>query len=146
MIAASHIDIYSIVLGNISLYTFIFAGLPMIVRKIRDEKLSREMKKLIVWYSDTLAAGDWIVWPVILTAVYPFYIFLALLFKGLLWQLGKSFFKDAGLFLTTVYSVVVWFASTAFALFHWYVAYAIALLLGFVAYVILRRKDGQQAI
>jgi hypothetical protein len=144
--AALHIDIYSIVLGNISLYGFIFAGLPMIVRRIKDEKLRKEMEKLFVWYSDTLAAGDWIVWPVILTAIYPLYILLALLFKGLSCRLIKSFYKDVVLLLTTTYALVVWLASTAFALLHWFLAYIIVFFIGLAAYVILRRKNKQTAM
>lgn len=141
LIAAWHIDIYSMVLGNISLYAFIFAGLLTIVKRIKDEKLKKEMEKLIVWYSDTLAAGDWIVWPVILTAIYPFYIFLALLFKGLLCLLVKSFFKDAALLVTTIYAVAVWLTLTAFALLHWFLAYIVVLFAGLVAYFVQRRKD-----
>ena len=141
MDAALHIDIYSIVLGNISLYSVIFLGFPMLVKKLKDAKLRKEMEIIIVWYSDTLAAGDWIVWPILLTAIYPFYSLIYLLVKKKLWLLIRTFLTDRQLVRITAAIFILWLATTLFALLHLFFAYVIAFALGLGLYVRQRRKE-----
>jgi hypothetical protein len=134
-----HIDIYSLILSHLALISFMFQ-LSKVIRKLGDAKLRAELDGLLLNYSGALGAGDWIVWPILLTAIYPFYCLIYLSIKSKLWLLITTFFADRMLAGKTTIIIVLWFGTTLFALLHWFIAYTIAFALGLSVYVVASRR------
>ena len=135
-----HIDIYSIILVNVNLTLFLYQLSKLFIR-IKDEKLKMEVTKLLSNYSLASGSGDLILWPAILSAVYPFYVFIRLCFKRKLFLLIKTFWNDQQLLKTTASLFLLWVASTVSALFHWFLIYALTFLVGIVVAMHLYRKE-----
>lgn len=134
MIDKLHIDIFSLLLAHLALISFMFQ-LSKVFTRMEDDRLRNDLNSLLLNYSGALGAGDWIVWPILLTAIYPFYSLLYLSVKRKLWLLIRTFFTDRQLVRITVAIFIVWFSTTLFALLHWFFAYVTAFALGLGLYV-----------
>lgn len=140
MAAALHIDIYSIVLVNASLILFLYLlSRPLLM--IRQSNLRTELDKIMSGYTTALGPGDWIVWPLLLTLIFPIYALMRLCLKGLLCELARSFIYDVGLLRLTLLIVVIWGFSTVFALLHWFLPYALVFIGGVILFVRLRGRE-----
>ena len=85
-----HIDIYSIILVHVAFNLFLYQ-LSKPLKRIKDEGVKNELEKIMSGYNGAVYAGDIIVWPVILTAIYPLYALVRLILKGKLFLLIKTF-------------------------------------------------------
>lgn len=135
-----HIDIYSIILFYVSLFLYIYQLSKLLIR-IKDEKLRKELDKMLDSYSLALGSGDWIVWPVILTVIYPFYALMKLCLKGKLCLLFKTLIADRQLEKITMTVSFLWITSTLFALLHWFFAFAVTFIVGLATYISLHKKE-----
>jgi hypothetical protein len=129
-----HIDVFSLFLSHLTLISFMFQ-LSKVFTRIEDARLRADLNNLLLNYSGALGAGDWIVWPILLTAIYPFYSLLFLSVKKKLWLLLQTFFTDRQLVRITAAMFIIWLTTTLFALLHWFFAYVIAFVLGLGLYV-----------
>ncbi len=135
-----YIDIYSLVLVHVALNLFLYQ-LSKPLKRIKDERVMNELKKIMSGYNAAVYAGDLIVWPAILTAIYPFYALVRLILKGKLFLLIKTFMKDFQLLKITILITLLWIASTLFALLHWFAEYAITFIVGLIVYIFLHKKE-----
>ena len=134
------IDIYSIVLAHVALNLFLYL-LSKPLKRIKDERVKNELEKIMSGYNGAVYAGDVIVWPVILTAIYPFYALIRLCLKRKLCIMAKAFIGNRELLKITAFIFFIWIISTLFALFHWFFAYAVTFFIGLVLYVSLHKKE-----
>lgn len=135
-----HIDIYSIILVHVAFNLFLYQ-LSKPLKRIKDEGVKNELEKIMSGYNGAVYAGDIIVWPVILTAIYPLYALVRLILKGKLFLLIKTFMKDFHLLKITMFIIFLWLASTFFALFRLFFAYAFTFIVGIFTYIYLRKKE-----
>jgi len=135
-----HIDIYSILLAHLALILYMYQ-LAKTLKRINDENLKNELGVIFSGYSGALGAGDWIVWPIVLTIVYPAYALIRLLVKKMILKLIRTFLKDVHIFTDTLFISLLWVISTLFAFLHWFFAYALIFSIGLAAYLFLHKKE-----
>ncbi len=136
--AAMHIDIYFIILFQVATVLLVYqVAIP--INRVNDENIKRELKKMRSDYDGAISLGDIIVWPTIITIIFPLYILLRLLFKRTLIPLIKVIVNDRHLLLTVTLIITVFVSLVTFALLHWFVAYAI-LFIPSVVYLIIGYK------
>lgn len=135
-----HIDVYFIILFQVATILLVYqVAIP--INRVDDENIKKELKKIRSDYDGAIGLGDIIVWPIILTLIFPFYVLLRLLFKRKLIPLIKVVLSDSNLLLTVALIIIIFVSLVIFALLHWFVAYAILFALSVVYLVIGYKKE-----
>jgi len=135
-----HIDIYFIVLFQVATVLLVYqVAIP--INRISDESIKMELKKLRSDYDGAISLGDIIVWPIIITIIFPFYILLRLIFKSKLIQLLKVIVSDRHLLLIVTFILIIFVSLVTFALLHWFIAYAILFIPSFINLIIGYKKE-----
>lgn len=139
MEAAMHIDIYSILLFQLSTLLVVYQ-MAIPINKVSDAIVRNELKKLRSDYDGAIGLGDIIVWPIIMTIVFPLYILFRLIFKRIFLRLFKVIISDRNLTISFILIFTIFTMTVIFALLHWFIAYAI-LFVPSAAHLILNYKN-----
>jgi hypothetical protein len=135
-----HIDIYSIILINVSINMFLYQLFEP-VKRIQNETLKKEVEKILSVYAVVGGGGDLIIWPIIFTAIYPVCVLIWLLIRGKLWMVIKLLFTGETSVKTIITLTCLWGISILFALWHWFIAYIIAFIIGLITYIVFHKKN-----
>lgn len=138
--AEMHIDIYFIILFQIATLLLVYQ-MAMPINRISDETIKLELKKLRSDYDGAISLGDIVVWPIIITVIFPIYILVRLVFKRMVLSLFKAILCDKQLILFFVGTFSVFLLLVTFALFHWFVAYAIVFTLSVIHFIFSYKKE-----
>lgn len=135
-----HIDVYTIIMFHLSTTLFVYQ-LAIPINRIDNIELRSELKKLRGGYDGALGLGDIIIWPVILTIVYPFYALIRLTLNRCLMPLLKSIFKDRQRLQIYILIFLVWAISIACAILHWIIAYMLIFIPALISFVAVYKKE-----
>lgn len=135
-----HIDIFFIILFHLSNILF-FYQVGLVILKIRDENINKELQKIFSHYDLFLGLGDIIIWPITLTIFFPVYVLVRLLIKRKLLSFIKLVVTDKAFIKKIIIAISIFLLLVIFALWHLYIAYAILFVPSLILLIIRYKKE-----